>query len=111
VATTTISTTVGQILKIDYSLDIEATCSVGCFFAYEVRIYRNSLLLDSRIISQAQESAGTFSTPISGTYVDTAEATAPYTYEIRVIETSAVNVTSAFAKAINLNIISFQTME
>ncbi|MBV7276527.1 collagen-like protein, partial [Clostridium sp. PL3] len=109
VASVTLSVTAGQNLKIDYALAINFIVTANWSVAYEVRLYRDGTLINTRQNNRLGTAAGNQRLPISSTYVDTVPTTsAASTYSIRVIVTTAVNVTSAATgNNINLNIISF----
>ncbi|KRF10057.1 hypothetical protein ASG89_00465 [Paenibacillus sp. Soil766] len=98
---------VNQRLKIDYSLSIEAVTAANWSIRFEMRLYRDSTLIDTRIFNSNQNNAGTHRFPLASTQVDVAPATATSTYSVRVIVTAATSVTSSTANNRDLNIITF----
>jgi multidrug efflux pump subunit AcrA (membrane-fusion protein) len=94
-------------LKIDLAISVEAITSANSSLTFEVRLYRNGTLIATRTIQRNLSAAGTQRFPMANTFVDTAIATTTSIYEVRVIFTTATNVTSATALNRNINIISF----
>ena len=109
VVSVTDSVVAGQNLKIDYSFETIFIVNAGWSFTYQVRLYRDATLINTRTFNFSAATAGTQTFSSFGTYVDTAPATsAGSTYSVRVIVTSATNVTSAATgNTINLNMILF----
>ncbi len=109
VASVNQSVVAGQELKIDYALTIDAVVTSNWSTTFELRLYRDVTLLETRTYNTSQATSGTQSIPLSNTYVDTAPATtASTTYQLRVIATAATNVSSMSTGAsIGLNIITF----
>lgn len=48
-----------QQLKIDYALAVEIGTAVDWSFAFEMRLYRDTMLIDTRIFNQSSQQAGT----------------------------------------------------
>ncbi|MCB8814612.1 hypothetical protein LJE72_03480, partial [Desulfosporosinus sp. SRJS8] len=109
VASVTQSVVINQRLKIDYAFGLDFVVTSDWAFVFETRLYRDSTLINTRTSNRSGQTAGTQRFPLSSTYVDTAPATsASSTYSVRVIVTTATNVTSAdTGNSITLNIITF----
>lgn len=109
VASVTQSVIINQRLKIDYALGVDFVVTSNWAFVFEVRLYRDATLINTRTSNRSAQTAGSQRFPLSSTYVDTAPATsASSTYSVRVIVTTATNVTSAATgNSITLNIITF----
>jgi hypothetical protein len=109
VSSITQSVLINQRLKIDYSLAVVFIVTSNWSMQYEVRLYRDGSLIQTRTNSGSGQMAGTQRLPFSSTYVDIAPSTnASSTYQLRVIVTSATNVTSgATGNSIDLNTITF----
>ncbi len=100
--------TVGNDVKVDYSVGIEITPSAtNWVLDLQLRLYRNSTLVDTRIFirSQTQNTIQRF--PITSTQVDTVPATATDTYSLRTFVVTATNITSATAYNADINAIVF----
>lgn len=106
---TSVSTSVsaGDNLKVDYSLENEFTVTANWGITTEFRLYRDGTLINSKMYSFNGASAGTQRIPVAGTFVDTAPSTTTATYEVRVIITTATNITSVTSANRNMNIITF----
>jgi hypothetical protein len=98
---------IGQNLKVDYALAVEFVATANASAVFSVRLYRDTTLISTRTFSRMMESAGTQRFPFSNTLVDTAVAAGTVTYDLRVIFTTASNVTSAAAINRNINVIRF----
>ncbi|PGS48364.1 hypothetical protein COC46_18360, partial [Bacillus sp. AFS041924] len=96
-----------QQLKIDYATAIEIVVNANWSIVFELRLYRDATLIDTRIISRSQPTAGTQRFQIASTQVNIAPANATSTYSLRVIFTTASNLTSASANNRDMNIITF----
>ncbi|MGV3465179.1 MAG: hypothetical protein ACO1OT_07795, partial [Heyndrickxia sp.] len=107
VASTTTNTIANQNIKVDYALTLELTTNANNSFTVQVRLYRNTTLLQTRFLIRNQPTAGTARFPIADTYVDTAPTTGPTTYQLRVFTSVATNVTSGNANNRNINVIVF----
>jgi hypothetical protein len=107
VATVTSAVTIGDEVKIDYSLELQPTVTDNNSLTAEIRLYRDATLINTKTVATMDSSAGTLSIPIAGTYVDTAITTTTATYGVRVIVTEATNITSANAVNSNMNLIIF----
>ncbi|MGC7872892.1 hypothetical protein ACPUYX_15370, partial [Desulfosporosinus sp. SYSU MS00001] len=109
VASVTQSVVAGQQLKIDYAFAVEFVTTANWAFVFETRLYRDATLINTRTFNRNAASAGTQRFPLSSTYVDVAPATsASSTYSVRVIVTTATNITSgATGASIDMNIITF----
>ncbi|MNP14410.1 hypothetical protein D3C76_1067320 [compost metagenome] len=94
-------------MKIDLAVSVEAITTANSSLTFEVRLYRDGTLINTRTIQRNLSAAGTQRFPIANTFVDTAVATTTSTYQVRVIFTTATNVTSATAINRNINIITF----
>lgn len=101
------STTAGQSIKIDYALNVSPVVTANSNYTYELRLYRDATLIDVRTISQQHANAGSMSFLNNSTYFDTAISTGASTYSVRVIFTTATNVTSVTADNRSINLISF----
>lgn len=107
VATLPVNTTINQPLKIDLALSVSAVTTANSNFIFQARLYRNGVLISTRTIQRNVTAAGTQIFPIANTYAELATISGTTTYEVRVIATTATNVTSAVALNRSLNIISF----
>lgn len=99
--------TTGDELKIDSVISVESITTANSVQVFETRLYRDGTLINTRTLERSISAAGTQTFQIPNTYVDTAVATTTSTYEVRVIFTTATNVTSASAINRNMNIINF----
>ena len=106
-ATINVNATTGNSIKIDYVYNFlyETTSDWG--IVTESRIYSGSTLIDARPYSITGNAAGTQRIPIAGTHVDTAVTTGITAYTLRVIVTTADNVTDASGDDIDMNVIVF----
>ncbi len=102
-------TLTGQQVKVDYALAVEFVTTANWSFVCEIRLYRSGSLINSRIFNRSDQQAGNQRYPISSTYVDTAPSNNPTTvYQVRVVVTTAVNITSATTGLYNnINSITF----
>ncbi|MEC1072087.1 hypothetical protein P9D22_28465, partial [Priestia megaterium] len=107
VASVTQNVLINQRLKIDYALAVEIITTANWSFVLEMRLYRNTTLIDTRTLNSNSQQSGTYRFPLANTQVDIAPATTTSTYSLRLIVTSASNVTSATALNRDLNIITF----
>jgi hypothetical protein len=109
VASVTQSVVAGQNLKIDYSLNIIANATANWSVAFQIRLYRDTTLINTRYYNRNAAQAGAQYIPMSSTYVDTAPLTlASSTYTVKTIVTTASNITSmTTGTSIDLNIITF----
>ncbi len=98
--------TTGDTVKIDYALTIDISALAVGIFNYEVRLYRDATLIDTRVVNTALQ-IGSQSMPIDSTQVDTAVDTTTSTYSLRVFVTSAVLVTTVSAVNRDINAIVF----
>jgi hypothetical protein len=99
--------TVGENIKIDYALSLNAVTSANWEFDCEVRLYRDSTLINTRTILRTASQSGTQRFPLADTQVDTAVATGTSTYSLRTFITVATNVSSATAINRDINAIVF----
>ncbi|WP_330512842.1 SH3 domain-containing protein [Lacrimispora algidixylanolytica] len=97
----------GNEVKVDYSLNLSYVTTADYEIAAETRLYRDGTLLETREFNQSGSTAGTHTFAMLGTYVDIAPATTTSTYEIRIITTTAINVTSVSAVSRNINLLIF----
>ncbi|MEC0701926.1 collagen-like protein, partial [Bacillus haynesii] len=102
-----VSVTSGQNIKVDYALAIEAVNTANSNIIVEIRLYRGGTLVQTRIFNRSLAAAGTQRFPLASTIVDTVPATATVEYSVRVVVTTASNVTSAAAFNRDLNLIRF----
>ncbi|MZL08806.1 collagen-like protein, partial [Clostridium beijerinckii] len=107
VVAVSVPTTAGENIKIDYALAVESVTTANSTETFEARLYRDGTLITTRIIERTIVSAATQRFSISNTFVDTAVITGATTYDVRVIYTTATNVTSAAAFNRNINTITF----
>ncbi|WP_236689799.1 hypothetical protein [Bacillus sp. TH008] len=102
-----VAVSIGQNVKIDYALAVEAVNAANSNIIFELRLYRDGSLLQTRIFNRSLAVAGTQRFPLANTFVDVIPAAATATYTVRVAVTTASNVTSAAAFNRDLNIIRF----
>jgi hypothetical protein len=107
VATVSNAVTEGNDVKVDYSLSLLYVTTADYQIAAETRLYRDGTLLETREFNRSGSTAGTHTFAMLGTLVDTAPVTTTSTYEIRVITTTATNVTSGSVATRNMNLIIF----
>jgi hypothetical protein len=107
VATISAPVTVGQEIKIDHALGIETVVTSNWSINLHLRIYRDSTLIHTRSFNRTATTAGTQRFDFADTYVDTAPAEVTSTYDLRVIFTTATNVTSATAFGTDMNLLVF----
>ncbi|SHI27980.1 hypothetical protein [Clostridium intestinale] len=107
VVSVAVPVTTGDELKIDFVIYIENVTEGSSEQTFETRLYRDGTLINTITIQRSISSAGPQTFQIPNTYVDTAVATIASTYEVRVIFTTAMNITSASAINRNMNIINF----
>ena len=106
-ASQSIGVTSGQQIKVDYAFGLNSVTTANYTLDAEFRLYRDGVLIATRGLDRVGASAGTQRYPIANTYVDTAVATGTSTYDVRVIITTATNITSSAAINRNLNMIAF----
>ncbi|MCA1036813.1 collagen-like protein, partial [Bacillus infantis] len=99
--------TAGQNVKIDYTLAIEANANNNNTLNTLIRLYRDGDLIVTRGLNRTLTSAGIQRFIVANTYIDTAPNTTTSTYELRVINTVATNVTSVIADNRFMNLIKF----
>ncbi|MET3508372.1 hypothetical protein ABMB67_004519 [Halalkalibacter oceani] len=99
--------TAGQPVKVDSALSIEAITTADAVLEFEVRCYRNDVLVQTRVVQRSLTAAGTQSFPVAVTFVDPVTETGSIVYDVRVIFTTADNVTSATAVNCDINAIRF----
>jgi len=99
----------GQKLKIDYALNIVATTAANWSLSFELRLYSNGALINTRYYSRVGSQAGDQYIPMSSTYVYSVPSTlASSTFVLRAIVTAATNASPVKTGAgIDLNIITF----
>ncbi|MBB2482064.1 hypothetical protein H5P36_17975 [Bacillus sp. APMAM] len=107
VASLTTNVISGENIKIDYSLSVEEVNTANSQITFEVRLYRDTTFLHTRIFQRHIDTASTQRFPLADTYVDTAITTGTVTYTVRVIYTTANNVTESTAFNRDLNLIKF----
>ncbi|WP_268353579.1 hypothetical protein [Bacillus haynesii] len=86
---------------------VEAVNTANSNIIFEIRLYRNGTLFQTRVFNRSLAAAGTQRFPLASTIVDTAPVTATVNYSVRVAVTSATNVSSAAAFNRDLNLIRF----
>ncbi|GIN34025.1 MULTISPECIES: collagen-like triple helix repeat-containing protein [Bacillus subtilis group] len=96
--------TSGQDILINYALALETVATANNNVIFQVRLYRDGTLLQTRIFNRNAQLAGTQRFPLSDTYVDTVPATTTLTYTVRIAVTTASSITSATAFNRNLNL-------
>ncbi|PGL66797.1 hypothetical protein CN925_21025, partial [Bacillus sp. AFS055030] len=96
-----------QQLKIDYATAIELVVTANWTVTFQLRLYRDATLIDTRVFNTNQTTAGTHRFQFASTQVAIAPANATSTYSLRVIFTTSVSVTSASAINRDMNIITF----
>lgn len=107
VVTLNVPTIVGQNIKVDLAVSIDVITTANSNFTFQIRLYRNGTLLDTRVVQRSVSSAGTSRFPVASTNVNTAAITGTTTYEIRIAYTVASNVTSSSAINADINAIRF----
>jgi hypothetical protein len=107
VADLIVPVTAGNFIKLDYAFSVEMATTANNTWTLETRLYRGSTLINTKRYQENNDALGTFRFTCSNTYVDSAFATATSTYQVRVIVTSATNVTSTSASDRNINAIVF----
>ena len=107
VNTLAVPVVIGQNVKIDQAISVEAITTANSDLTFIVRLYRDGVLINARTVQRTVSTAGTQRFPVANTFVDTAIATTTSAYEVRVIFTTANNVTSAIALNRNINVIRF----
>jgi hypothetical protein len=107
VATVSSAVTAGARVKVDSAVNLSYITTANYVLAASSRLYRNGVLIDTRDLNRSGSGAGTQTFTLPDTYVDTAPATTTNTYEIRVITTTATNVTSGSASGRNINLLIF----
>ncbi|MGG1380989.1 collagen-like protein, partial [Bacillus velezensis] len=109
VATLAIPVNALQNVKLDYALSVAITSAANSNFVFEVRLYRGTVQIHTRTLSRTNTTAATESFSIADTTVDTAPTAGTNTYQLRIILTTANNLTAATALNIDFNSISFPT--
>ncbi|MED3977174.1 NTTRR-F1 domain [Priestia megaterium] len=107
VASITQNVLINQQLKIDYALAVEIVATANWSILFEMRLYRDTTLIDTRIFNRSSTQAGTQRFPLASTQVNVVPATTTSTYSLRIIVTEATAITSATAHNRDLNIITF----
>ncbi|MEH6854642.1 hypothetical protein V7037_08445, partial [Priestia megaterium] len=107
VASVTQNVLINQQLKIDYALAVEIIATANWSIVFEMRLYRDTTLIDTRIFNRSASQAGTQRFPLASTQVNIAPTTTTSTYSVRIIVTAATSITSATAINRDLNIITF----
>lgn len=97
----------GQRAKIDYALETEILTVANYNYNAVYRLYRNSTLIHTRTSNRRAQDAGTQRIPFCDTYIDVSPTSNTNTYDIRLIFTSATNLTSATSFNRDINIILF----
>ncbi|MET3408780.1 MULTISPECIES: hypothetical protein [Priestia] len=106
VASVTQNVLMNRQLKIDYALAVEIGTAVDWSFAFEMRLYRDTTLIDTRIFNRSSQQAGTQRFPLASTQIDIVPATAISTYSLRIIVITSKSVNTATANNRDLNIIT-----
>ncbi|WP_432681317.1 NTTRR-F1 domain [Bacillus velezensis] len=109
VATLAIPVNALQNVKLDYALSVDVTSTANSNFVFEIRLYRGAVQIHTRLLSGSIISATTQRFAVADTTVDTAQTAGINTYQLRVIFTTANNITAATALNIDFNSISFPT--
>jgi hypothetical protein len=107
VASVTQNVLINQQLKIDYALAVEIVATANWSIQFEMRLYRDTTLIDTRIFNRSSSQAGTQRFPLASTQVNVVPATTTSTYSLRIIVIAASNITSTTAHNRDLNIITF----
>lgn len=97
----------GQIVKMDYSFGLELATTANWNSSFEIRLYRDSTLIDSRLIADANAVAGTYSNLLSSAFVDVSPITETSTYSLRIMFKTAANITSSSVTERRINAICF----
>ncbi|MEC0768501.1 hypothetical protein [Bacillus atrophaeus] len=100
-------TVAGQLIKLDLAISVDVTTTANSNFTFQIRVYRNGVLIDTRSVQRNINVAITSRFPIATTYVNTAAVTGTTSYEVRIIFTTASNVSSSSALNLDINAISF----
>ncbi|WP_140983753.1 NTTRR-F1 domain [Bacillus velezensis] len=98
-----------QNVKFDYSVSVDVTSTANSNFVFEIRLYRGAVQIHTRLLSRSIISATTQRFAVADTTVDTAPTAGTNTYQLRVIFTTANNITTATALNIDFNSIRFPT--
>ncbi|WP_284150783.1 NTTRR-F1 domain [Bacillus velezensis] len=98
-----------QNVKLDYSVSVDVTSTANSNFVFEIRLYRGAVQIHTRLLSRSVISATTQRFGVADTTVDTAPTAGTNTYQLRIIFTTANNLTTATALNIDFNSISFPT--
>ncbi|RIW21685.1 collagen-like protein, partial [Bacillus velezensis] len=109
IATLAIPVNALQNVKLDYALSVALTTAANSNFVFEVRLYRGAVQIHTRTLSRTNTTAATDSFSIADTTVDTAPTAGTNTYQLRVVFTTANNITAASALNIDFNSIRFPT--
>ncbi|MEW4282455.1 NTTRR-F1 domain [Priestia koreensis] len=107
VNTVSVTAITGNIMKIDFAIGAVFASGENYNISYEARLYRNGILINSRVITRSGISSGTSRIPVSNTFVDISPIVGINLYEVRMIVTTASSITSFSAINRNLNIIKF----
>ncbi len=98
----------GNDVKIDYSVSIEAVPSASNWVLnLELRLYRDSDLIDTRIFLRSQTQNTTQRFPLASTQVDIPPVTGTVSYSLRIFVTTATNLTAATANNADINTLVF----
>ncbi|WP_045384442.1 NTTRR-F1 domain [Bacillus spizizenii] len=110
VGTLNVPTNNGENIKVDYSISVDVVTTANSNFTFQIRMYRNGVLIDTRTVQRNINAALTSRFPVASTNVNTAVVTGTTSYEIRIIFMNASNVSSASAINLEINTIRFPSL-
>ncbi|ADM38070.1 GXT repeat-containing collagen-like protein [Bacillus spizizenii str. W23] len=110
VGTLNVPTNNGENIKVDFSISVDVVTTANSNFTFQIRMYRNGVLIDTRTVQRNINAALTSRFPVASTNVNTAVVTGTTTYEIRIIFMNASNVSSASAINLEINTIRFPSL-
>ncbi len=102
---TSASVTEGKPVKIDFALSVEVTASTDLTFNFEVGVYRDGNLIETREL-QRSITEGTHIFPMYSTCVDEPANSGTATYDLRSIFTSS-NTATVTVSNMDLNVTVF----
>ncbi|MCY8131229.1 collagen-like protein, partial [Bacillus spizizenii] len=110
VGTLNVPTNNGENIKVDFSISVDVVTTANSNFTFQIRMYRNGVLIDTRTVQRNINAALTSRFPVASTNVNTAVVTGTTSYEIRIIFMNASNVSSASAINLEINTIRFPSL-
>ncbi|WP_268290212.1 hypothetical protein [Bacillus inaquosorum] len=107
IGTLSMPTVAGQLIKLDLAISVDVATTANSNFTFQVSVYRNGVLVDTRSVQRNINAANTSRFPIASTYGNNATVTGTTSYEVRIAYTAASNVDSSSALNLDINAISF----